>query len=157
MKIRAARRILQIGALLVVMAVTSGPLFDLDRFQVPKELFLHLAAFGALVLVLRSSRSLSFGVVDCLLIGFALVSSIAAVAAPNGWVAFRARGNTRGRDRLPRERPRHHRSKDWRARCLLVPRESEPCWTLESPLLSNIRHVRIPAARPRTGFSWGGT
>ena len=92
--IRAARRILQIGALLVVMAVTRGPLFDLDRFQVPKELILHLAAFGALVLVLRSVRSLSFGVVDCLLVGFALVSSISAVAAPNGWVAFRAVGIT---------------------------------------------------------------
>jgi O-antigen ligase len=92
--IRAARRILQIGALLVVMAVTRGPLFDLDRFQVPKELILHLAAFGALVLVLRSARSLSLGVVDCLLVGFALLSSIAAVAAPNGWLAFRAVGIT---------------------------------------------------------------
>ncbi|HET8633840.1 MAG TPA: O-antigen ligase family protein, partial [Gemmatimonadales bacterium] len=94
MNIRAARRILQIGALLVMLAVVSGPLFDLDRFQVPKELVLHLAAFGALVMVLRSARSLSFGVVDCLLIAFALVSSIAAVAAPNGWLAFRAIGIT---------------------------------------------------------------
>jgi O-antigen ligase len=92
--IRAARRILQIGALLVMLAVVSGPLFDLDRFQVPKELLLHLAAFGALVMVLRSARSLSFGLVDCLLVGFALVSSIAAVAAPNGWLAFRAMGIT---------------------------------------------------------------
>ena len=90
MNIRAARRILQIGALLAMLAVISGPLFDLDRFQVPKELVLHLAAFGALVMVLCSARSLSFGVVDCLLIGFALVSSVAAVAAPNGWLAFRA-------------------------------------------------------------------
>jgi O-antigen ligase len=92
--IRAARRILQIGALLAMAAVIRGPLFDLDRFQVPKELVLHLAAFGALVVVLRSARSLSFGVVDCLLIGYALVSSIAAVAAPNGWLAFRAMGIT---------------------------------------------------------------
>ncbi len=94
MNIRAARRILQIGALLTVLAVVRGPLFDLDRFQVPKELVLHLAAFAALFMVLRSARSLSFGVVDCLLIAFALVSSIAAVAAPNGWLAFRAMGIT---------------------------------------------------------------
>ncbi|HET7602366.1 MAG TPA: hypothetical protein VFK36_05065, partial [Gemmatimonadales bacterium] len=76
MNIRAARRILQIGALLVMLAVIRGPLFDLDRFQVPKELFLHLVAFGGLVMVLRKTRSLSFGVVDCLLLAFALVSSI---------------------------------------------------------------------------------
>lgn len=94
MNIRAARRILQIGALLAVLAVIGGPLFDLDRFQVPKELVLHLAAFGALVFVLHSARGLSFGLVDCLLIGYALVSSVAAMTAPNGWLAFRAVGIT---------------------------------------------------------------
>ncbi len=94
MNIRAARRILQIGGLLVVLAVIRGPLFDLDRFLVPKELVLHLAAFGALVITLRLVRGLSFGVVDCLLIAFALVSSVSALAAPNGWLAFRAVGLT---------------------------------------------------------------
>lgn len=94
MNIRAARRILQIGVLLVVLAVVSGPLFDLDRFQVPKELVLHLAAFGALVLVLHATRTLSLGVADCLLVAYALLSTISAFTAPNGWVAFRAVGIT---------------------------------------------------------------
>lgn len=94
MNIRAARRILQIGALGAVLAVISGPLFDLDRFQVPKELVLHLTAFAALLVVLSSVRSLSLGVADCLLIAFALLSTVSAFAAPNGWVAFRAVGIT---------------------------------------------------------------
>jgi O-antigen ligase len=94
MNIRAARRILQIGVLLVVLAVSAGPLFDLDRFQVPKELILHLSAFAALVIVLRTARSLSLGVADCLLIAYALLSTVSAVLAPNGWVAFRAVGIT---------------------------------------------------------------
>ena len=35
---RAARRVLQLGAVACVLASLPSPLFDLDRHQVPKEL-----------------------------------------------------------------------------------------------------------------------
>lgn len=94
MNIRIARRILQVAALLIVPAVIGGTVFQLDRFLVPKELVLHLAAFGALVAVLACTTSLSLGVADCLLIAYALLGTVSGLLAPNGWVAVRAIGIT---------------------------------------------------------------
>src|SRR5688500_10392507 len=45
--LRAARRVLQLGAVLVVLVAVPGPLFDLDRYQVLQELVLRLSALFA--------------------------------------------------------------------------------------------------------------
>ena len=92
--IRAARRVLQLAAPLIVLAVVAGPLFDLDRYQVPKELVLHVAACLAAVLALRSTRRLPLGLMDLLLVAYLVLSTIAAISALNGWLAFRSIGIT---------------------------------------------------------------
>lgn len=93
-QLRSARRTLQFGALLVVLAAVPAPLFDLDRYQVPKELVLHAAAFGAAYLILREVRSLPLALVDLLLIGYGGITLVSAAMATNGWLAFRAAGVT---------------------------------------------------------------
>ena len=90
--VRAARRVLQVAAPLIVLAVVAGPLFDLDRYQVPKELIMHGAAFLAAALVLRGARRLPLALVDLLLIAYLVLSALAALSALNGWLAFRAIG-----------------------------------------------------------------
>jgi len=92
--VRTARRILQAGAVLIVLAAISGPLFELDQYQVPKELVLHLAAFGAAVAALAGVRRLPLATVDFLLLGFAALSTVSAVAAGNHWLAARSVGIT---------------------------------------------------------------
>ncbi len=92
--LRAARRVLQLGAVLVVLVAVPGALFDLDRYQVPKELVLHLSAFGAAFLALRGARRLPLATVDLLLIAYGFVTLVSALFAPNGWLAFRATGVT---------------------------------------------------------------
>jgi O-antigen ligase len=91
---RAARRVLQVGALACVLASAPSPLFDLDRHQVPKELVLHVAAGLAAVLALRELRRLSLGLVDLLLLAYLALSLVSALFAPNHWLAFRAFGVT---------------------------------------------------------------
>lgn len=85
---------LQLGALLVVLIAVSAPLFDLDRYQVPKELVLHAAAFGAALLALREARRLPISLVDLLLIGYGLLTIVSAFGAINPWLGFRAVGVT---------------------------------------------------------------
>jgi O-antigen ligase len=92
--LRAARRVLQLGAVLVVLVAIAGPLHDLDRYQVPKELVLHLCAFGAAFLALRQARRLPLATVDLLLIGYGCLALLSALVADNGWLAFRAAGLT---------------------------------------------------------------
>ena len=87
---RAARRVLQAGAVAIVLAAIPAPLFDLDRYQVPKELVLHVAAFGAAALAMRRVRRIPIALVDLLLLAFAALSAVSAALAPNGWLAFRA-------------------------------------------------------------------
>ena len=91
---RAARRVLQLGAVACVLASLPSPLFDLDRHQVPKELVLHVAAGLAAVLALRGVRRLPLALVDLLLLGYLALSLVAAIAARNHWLAFRALGVT---------------------------------------------------------------
>ena len=91
---RAARRVLQAGAVAIVLAAVPAPLFDLDRYQVPKELVLHVAAFGAAALAMRRARRIPVSLVDLLLVAFAAISAVSAALAPNGWLAFRALGVT---------------------------------------------------------------
>src|SRR5207253_11279862 len=49
---RLALRVLQLGAIVVVLIATTYKPYELDRFFLPKELILHLTAVLAALLVL---------------------------------------------------------------------------------------------------------
>ncbi len=107
-------RILQIGALAVVLVATTLNDFELDRFFVPKEFVLHLTAFLAGVLIaavgtpasrrLDGKRLASLGGetlpdqpprtaafrVDILLLLFLGLSILSGIFATNPWLAMRA-------------------------------------------------------------------
>ncbi len=85
---RAATRVVQAGALAVVLAALPYKTFDLDRYFVPKELVLGLTAGIAALLVLR--RSLTPTRVDALLVAYLALSTASAATAVNGWLAWRA-------------------------------------------------------------------
>jgi len=87
---RLALLILQAGALAVVIAATTHRGFDLDRFLVPKELVLHLAAGLAALFALRALRRGRFERIDALLILYLLLSAASALFATNHWLAGRA-------------------------------------------------------------------
>jgi O-antigen ligase len=87
---RAALRVLQVGAVAVVLAAAPYKLFDLDRFFVPKELVLHATALLATVLCLWRVRRLGLARVDQLLALFLLVGLASALFATNWWLAGRA-------------------------------------------------------------------
>lgn len=89
---RTARRLLQLGALGVVLAVVGGELFELDRFLAPKELVLHLAAFGAAAAALRASERSALSLPDIGLLVWLGVSLLSALLAANGWLSTRALG-----------------------------------------------------------------
>ena len=84
--------VLQVAAVVVVLAVLPYPVFVLDRYTFPKELVLSAAALGASLLCLASARRLTVFMVDALLAGFLLVSTVSTLFATNGWLAFRALG-----------------------------------------------------------------
>lgn len=87
---RLASYTLQVGAVAVVLAASPYKQFDLDRYFVPKELVLHVAAMIAgLLLVVRRKR-LSLSAVDALIAAFLVASIISAAFATNVWVAERA-------------------------------------------------------------------
>lgn len=83
---RFALRVVQFGAIAVVVASAALHAFELDRFFVPKELVLHVTALlaGLFALRVRLTR------VDLLLIGFLLLSFVSALFATNPWLALRA-------------------------------------------------------------------
>lgn len=87
---RLALRVLQVGALAVVLAAAGYRVFELDRFFVPKELVLHLTAFVAGLLVLGAARRGSATRVDALLLGFLALGAVSAAFATNPWAAARA-------------------------------------------------------------------
>jgi len=89
---RLAMRLLQLGALAVVLAVSTTIAFELDRFFVPKELVLHgTALLTGLLLLLRAVGRLPLqGRVDLLLAVYLLVSALSAAMATNNWLALRA-------------------------------------------------------------------
>lgn len=89
---RGALRVLQVGAVAVVLVVTTYKVFELDRYFVPKEVALQLAALLAGFLVIRAARRSEATRVDLWLVGFVLVSAISAALAINPWVAARALG-----------------------------------------------------------------
>ena len=87
---RLIRLAIQAGVIAAVVAALPYKVFELDRYFVPKELVLHVAALIiALVLVARR-RTLSFDIVDGLIAFFLLWSVASAVFATNHWVAQRS-------------------------------------------------------------------
>src|SRR5437016_340968 len=89
---RGVTIVLQIALVAVVLAVVPFKLFELDRYFVPKELVLHVAAFGAAVLLLARGRSLRLDAADTLLAFFLIWSIASALFATNYWLAQRALG-----------------------------------------------------------------
>ncbi len=87
---RMALRVLQVGAIAVVLAAAPYKAFDLDRFFVPKELILHATALIATVLCLLRARRIGLGRVDQLLGLFLVLGVLSALFATNWWLAGRA-------------------------------------------------------------------
>lgn len=85
-----AVRILQAGAVAVVLAATVHRAFDLDRFLITKELVLHATAGLAALFALRALRTIELTIVDKLLAAYLVLSFLAAVFATNHWLGFRA-------------------------------------------------------------------
>ena len=87
---RGALRLLQIGAVVIVIAAVTWKEFELDRFYVPKELVLHLTAFLGGLFAVRSVRREPLARIDLLLIAFVGAGALSALFAANGWLAVRA-------------------------------------------------------------------
>ena len=89
---RIATLVIQVAAFAVVLAAVPYPIFELDRYTLPKELVLTCAALIASLVCLASARRLTVFMVDALLAGFLAISMLSALVATNGWLAFRAVG-----------------------------------------------------------------
>lgn len=87
---RFALVLVQLGALAVVLAAVPFKQFDLDRYFIPKELAVYIAAGGAAVSCLAPRSKLSLARIDWLLIGFLALSTVSAVLAQNWWLSSRA-------------------------------------------------------------------
>jgi len=87
---RVALLLVQAGALAVVLAALPFKAFDLDRYFVPKELALYIAAAGAALCCLIPRGRLSLARVDWLLIAYLAVSTVSAILAENRWLSTRA-------------------------------------------------------------------
>jgi O-antigen ligase len=87
---RYALRILQLGAIAVVLVVAMLHVFELDRFFIPKELVLHLTVLLAGLLTFRAIARAGMTRIDRLLALYLLISVISALFATNPWLAIRA-------------------------------------------------------------------
>ncbi len=87
---RLALRILQVGAVAVVLAATPYKAFDLDRYFVPKELVLIVAAAVAALAVASRLVRISLTVVDLAMVLFLAAGFVSALGATNPWAAERA-------------------------------------------------------------------
>lgn len=83
-------RIVQLGAIAVVVAVTTFFSFELDRFFVPKELVLHATAVLAALFALRTLREATATRIDRLLAGYVALGALSAAFATNRWLGMRA-------------------------------------------------------------------
>jgi O-antigen ligase len=86
---RLSLRILQLGAIAVIVAVSTFHAFELDRFFVAKELVLHVAAVLAALCAWHGLRSLEMTRLDWLLAGFLGLSALSALFATNRWLGLR--------------------------------------------------------------------
>lgn len=89
---RTIRLFLQAGLILAVLVAFPYKVFELDRYFVPKELVLNIAALVIAMLLLARRRSLWFDLTDALLALFLLWSAASALFATNHWLAQRALG-----------------------------------------------------------------
>lgn len=87
---RAALRVLQLGALVVVLVSAPYKSFDLDRFFVPKELVLNACVLVVTLLCLWRARRIALSRVDQLLALWLVLGAVSAVFATNWWLAGRA-------------------------------------------------------------------
>lgn len=87
---RFALRVMQLGAVAVVLAASTYKVFELDRYFVPKELALHLSALVAGLLAVGTFRRAAFTRVDLLLLAYLLLGALSALSAANPWLAARA-------------------------------------------------------------------
>jgi O-antigen ligase len=87
-----AVRVLQAGAILVVLAALPYHRFQLDRYTFVKELVLVVGALATALLCLAAARRTTVYVVDTLIAGYLLLSAVSALFAVNGWLASRALG-----------------------------------------------------------------
>src|SRR3954471_11026527 len=87
---RMVLRIMQAGAIAVVLVVTTLHIFELDRFFVPKELVLHLTAALAGLSVIRALWRMEVTRVDLFLAGYLVLGALSALMATNRWLAMRA-------------------------------------------------------------------
>src|SRR6185436_7265180 len=74
---RTATAVLQIGCIAVVFLALPYKLFELDRYFVPKELALHVAALLVAILLFVRARSMAIDLADMLMALF-LVWSLAS-------------------------------------------------------------------------------
>jgi len=87
---RIALVALALGAIGVVVVAATYKAFELDRYFIPKELVLHVAAVVGAIALLGASTRATLTVVDWLLAAFLLVSAASAASATNPWLAERA-------------------------------------------------------------------
>lgn len=87
---RIIRLVIQAGVILVVIIALPYKLFELDRYFIPKELVLHVAALIIAIVLVARRRSLTLDLVDGLLALFLLWSAASAIFATNHWVAQRS-------------------------------------------------------------------
>jgi len=87
---RIALRVLQIGAIAAVLAVSTRHVFDLDRFLVPKEFVLHATALFAALFGWRAMRRSAVTRIDKLLFVYVLLGAMSALFATNRWLGLRA-------------------------------------------------------------------
>src|SRR5205814_71689 len=88
---RISLRVVQLGAIAVVVAVTTFFTFELDRFFVPKELVLHATAVLAALLALRTLREATATTIDRLLAGYVGLGALSAAIATASLVLTRSR------------------------------------------------------------------
>ena len=82
--------ILAAGVVLVMIVALSFKVFELDRYFVPKELVLNVAALLAGIVLMLGRKPARWDALDALLVVFLLWSLISAVFATNHWLAQRA-------------------------------------------------------------------
>jgi len=87
---RVIRWAIQAGLVLVVIVALPYKVFELDRYFVPKELVLHVAALLVAVMLVARRHSLTFDIVDGLIAFFLLWSVASAIFATNHWIAQRS-------------------------------------------------------------------
>jgi O-antigen ligase len=89
---RAAKILIALGFVAVIVVALSYKPFELDRYFVPKELVLHIAALMCGIALFAHRRKVTLGATDIMLVVFLVMSGLSALFATNYWLAQRALG-----------------------------------------------------------------